>query len=37
MIERMYPNGRRLELFAREAAPGWAAWGSGLWRAERQR
>jgi site-specific DNA-methyltransferase (adenine-specific) len=26
-IERMFPGVRRLELFAREAAPGWDSWG----------
>lgn len=28
MLERMIPQGRRLEMFAREAAPGWDAWGN---------
>lgn len=27
MLEVMYPARRRLELFARESAPGWTAWG----------
>lgn len=27
IIERMYPNGRYLELFARQQRPGWTAWG----------
>jgi N6-adenosine-specific RNA methylase IME4 len=26
-IESMFPDARRLELFAREEAPGWATWG----------
>jgi N6-adenosine-specific RNA methylase IME4 len=28
IIERMYPNARRVELFARKARPGWTAWGN---------
>jgi N6-adenosine-specific RNA methylase IME4 len=28
IIERMYPNLPRIELFAREAAPGWKCWGN---------
>ena len=27
IIERMYPNGRYLELFARQQRPKWTAWG----------
>jgi N6-adenosine-specific RNA methylase IME4 len=27
-IERMYPDARKLEMFAREARPGWDAWGN---------
>jgi N6-adenosine-specific RNA methylase IME4 len=27
-IERLYPDARRLELFARETRPGWEAWGN---------
>jgi N6-adenosine-specific RNA methylase IME4 len=27
-IAAMYPQARRIELFAREAAPGWDAWGN---------
>jgi site-specific DNA-methyltransferase (adenine-specific) len=27
-IKRMFPNGKRLELFARTAMPGWDAWGN---------
>jgi N6-adenosine-specific RNA methylase IME4 len=28
MLDRMVPDGDRLEMFAREAAPGWQAWGN---------
>ncbi len=28
VIERMYPHETRMELFARQARPGWAAWGN---------
>jgi len=28
LIDALYPEGRRLELFARERAPGWDAWGN---------
>lgn len=28
LLERMYPNATRLELFARKARPGWTAWGN---------
>ena len=28
MIERMYPELRKLEMFARTRRDGWAAWGS---------
>jgi N6-adenosine-specific RNA methylase IME4 len=28
LIERMYPQARRIELFARESRPGWTAWGN---------
>lgn len=28
IIERLYPNARRLELFAREARPNWNVWGN---------
>jgi len=28
MIETMYPNARRIELFARAARPGWTLWGA---------
>ena len=28
IIERMYPELPKLELFARQARPGWAAWGN---------
>jgi N6-adenosine-specific RNA methylase IME4 len=27
IIDRMFPEGRRVELFARTRAPGWEAWG----------
>lgn len=27
-IARMFPNGKRIELFARTAMPGWDAWGN---------
>jgi len=27
LIERMYPQASKLELFARTARPGWDAWG----------
>lgn len=27
LIERMYPDRRRIELFAREEYPGWVVWG----------
>ncbi|MFN2468178.1 MAG: MT-A70 family methyltransferase [Gaiellaceae bacterium] len=30
LIERMYPQARRLELFARTARSGWSAWGNEL-------
>ena len=30
MIERMYPNGNRLEVFAREEHEGWTGWGNQL-------
>ena len=29
-IERLYPQARRLELFARQLRSGWSAWGDGL-------
>ena len=29
LIERMYPELPKIELFARQARPGWAAWGRG--------
>src|SRR5262249_32711497 len=28
LIERMYPELPKIELFARQARPGWAAWGN---------
>lgn len=28
LIEAMYPNARRLEMFARESVDGWDAWGN---------
>jgi N6-adenosine-specific RNA methylase IME4 len=28
IIERLYPNVPKLEMFAREARPGWAVWGN---------
>ncbi len=28
IIDTIYPHGRRIELFARTAAPGWDAWGN---------
>jgi N6-adenosine-specific RNA methylase IME4 len=28
LIERMYPELPKIELFARQAGPGWAAWGN---------
>jgi N6-adenosine-specific RNA methylase IME4 len=28
IIDSLYPHGRRLELFARQAAEGWEAWGN---------
>lgn len=36
-IDRMYPNARRLELFARRERPGWDCWGAdtGYWLSER--
>lgn len=39
MIERLYPLGRRVELFAREAAPGWDCLGNDprLWTQATQR
>jgi N6-adenosine-specific RNA methylase IME4 len=30
ILERMYPDFRRIELFARKTRPGWAAWGNQL-------
>lgn len=30
IIERMYPNGRYLELFARRTRPNWTSWGNEL-------
>lgn len=27
-IEKMYPEGRKLEMFARQARPGWDVWGN---------
>ena len=27
-IDRMYPNGQRIELFSRTHAPGWDSWGN---------
>lgn len=30
IIERMYPDKRKIELFARRRRPGWAAWGNEL-------
>lgn len=29
-IERLYPEGRRIELFARRPRPGWACWGNNV-------
>lgn len=34
-LERMYPRASKLELFARDARPGWSAWGNELQREER--
>ncbi|MBU8921817.1 MAG: hypothetical protein KOO63_08355 [Bacteroidales bacterium] len=28
LIESMYPNAKKLELFARKTQPGWSAWGN---------
>lgn len=28
IIDTIYPQGRRIELFARSAAPGWDVWGN---------
>jgi len=28
LIERMYPELPKIELFARQTRPGWAAWGN---------
>lgn len=28
LIERLYPDGQRLELFARQRQPGWDVWGA---------
>lgn len=28
MIDYLYPSGKRIELFARQAAPGWDVWGN---------
>ena len=28
LIDALYPEGRRLELFARERAEGWESWGN---------
>lgn len=28
LIDKMYPKGKRVELFARKAAPGWDVWGN---------
>ena len=28
MIERMFPNMPRLEMFARKTRPGWDVWGN---------
>lgn len=28
IIERMYPDARKLELFARQTRPGWSSWGN---------
>ena len=28
IIDTIYPHGRRIELFARSAAPGWDVWGN---------
>jgi N6-adenosine-specific RNA methylase IME4 len=36
MLERMIPAGRRLEMFARETAPGWEAWGNQVGRFDHQ-
>jgi N6-adenosine-specific RNA methylase IME4 len=33
MIEQMYPELPKIELFARHARPGWAAWGNEIPRA----
>jgi N6-adenosine-specific RNA methylase IME4 len=30
LVERMYPDLPKIELFARDARPGWAAWGNEL-------
>ena len=27
LIEKLYPHGTKLELFARQAPPGWTVWG----------
>jgi N6-adenosine-specific RNA methylase IME4 len=34
MIERMYPELPRIELFARQARPGWDAWGNEIGAAD---
>lgn len=32
IIEKMYPEGKYLELFARQRRAGWESWGNGLYR-----
>ena len=31
IIERMYPNASKIELFARKKREGWVAWGNEVW------
>jgi len=28
IIDAIYPNGKRIELFARRPSPGWDVWGN---------
>jgi N6-adenosine-specific RNA methylase IME4 len=35
LIEQMYPDARRIELFARQERPGWEAWGNEVAPAEK--
>ena len=33
-IEQMFPDQRKIELFARDTAPGWDSWGEGVGKTE---